>query len=70
MTIIKEIAFDMYSWTITQGEYIVGLPVGLAIVQPVNYGNEFIHFGFQVIATVSSAYAIHRLKKYWATKKK
>jgi hypothetical protein len=66
---ISEILFDIQIWTIKNLEEIVGLPVGYIAFHDVNVGSELLKNGLSIIATVTSAYIIHRLKMIWTKKK-
>jgi hypothetical protein len=66
----KDLYFDITVWTIVNLEEIVGIPVCVITLQTFSLRNEVLKDVGSIITAVTSAYIIHRMKKYWVTKKK
>lgn len=66
----KDLLFDIWAWTVFNGEQIVGIPVCVISLQTFSLQNEILKDIGSIITAITSAYIIHRLKKYWVSKKK
>lgn len=66
----KELFFDIIGWTVVNAEEIVGVPICVITLQSFSLRNEVLKDVGSIITAVTSAYIIHRMKKYWVSKGK